>query len=324
MNQICSLFDELRAYKRSRALTVAITGGILDAIGDGGETFDKVAANCDMSEDWACSLLGVLADLELVECVKDKWRLTPAGRDAAIDEALRSFANYHLHCYEAWRDLPERTGGVLPDTGFHQRSIGNPVFASAYLQSMEAIAQRSLSFLQKECHLDGNIVDVGAGPSTFCRFLATSSKYSITGLDLSPLVEMAKQLFKYPDTFEWVATDFRDYVSENRFDGLFCSHLLEYASLAELPGWLARLRGFLRPSGTAAFLVFLRESQEDRVIDLDLFELSTGLNGERLGHICTLDEFRAVLQDAGAKNIMLKALPEGPSYSEYLVTCTWT
>lgn len=323
MSRMCSLFDELRAYKRSRALTVAITGGLLDAISDDGGTSDKVAADCGMSEDWACSLLGVLADLELVECVKDNWRLTSAGRDAATDKALRSFASYHLHCYEAWKDLPERTGGVSSNGGFHRQSIGNPVFARAYLQSMEAIGQRSLPFLQKECHLDGNVVDVGAGPSTFCRHLAATPECRVTGLDLPPLVESAKQLFRYPDPFEWVAADFREYAPEDRFDGLFCSHLLEYASPSELPGWLAQLRGFLRPGGTAAFLVFLRESREDRVIELDLFELSTGLNGERLGRICTLDEFRAVLNDAGAKNIMLKALPKGPSYSEYLVTCLW-
>jgi SAM-dependent methyltransferase len=319
-----NLFDELRAYKRSRALAVALTVGLLDAIGNDSLSASRIASACGLGEDWTCSLMAILADLDLVERHKEDWTLTERGKGAVVDQTLRTFAGYHLHCYEAWQALPERCHGTSTTSGFHRRAMQNPEFVRSYLQSMEAIAQRNLPFLQRECSLSGTVLDVGAGPSTFCRYLASSGQCSVTGLDLPPMVAVAKDLFDYPISFRWVAADFRDYEPGTTFDTVFCSHLLEYASASDLPDWLARLRGFLRPGGTAAFLIFLRGAGSATNPDLDLFELSTGLNGERLGHICTSDEFRAVLRNVGATEIACKALPEGPSYSECLFTCGWT
>ena len=324
MSQEChSLFDELRAYKRSRALAVAFTTGLVDAVGSGEHAAGDIAAACGVPEDWASSLLTVLADLDVVEWAGDRWTLTSTGKVAVADQALRAFAGYHLHCYEAWLDLPDRCGGNAVDSGFHRRAAQNPEFVRSYLVSMDAIAQRSLPTLKKECRLSGSVLDVGAGPSTFCRHLAFAGSCHVTALDLPPLVEQAKGLFEYPACFEWVAADFREYMPEREFDALFCSHLLEYASAAELPVWLSQMRGFLRPGGTAVFLTFLREANSEGSAGLDLFELSTGVNGERLGHVCTSDEFQAALQSAGLAEISCKALSKGPSYPEYLVTCTW-
>jgi len=320
MSQACAgLFNELRAYKRSRALAVAFTSGLVDAVREHASTA-RIAAACGLPEDWACSLLAFLADLSVVERSGGRWILTSMGKAADADESLRAFAGYHLHCYEAWQALPEcarrATGG-----GFHRRAMADPEFARSYILSMEAIARRALPFLEKECHLNGDVLDVGAGPSTFCRHLASSGRCRVTALDLPPMVEAAKKSFDYPAGFSWVGVDFREYVAEKKFDGVFCSHLLEYASVSEMPSWLTRLHTFVRPGGTTAFLVFLRKDGSPVSPDLDLFELSTGVNGDQLGHVCTPEEFEKVLHDAGATEIEFKPLPAGPSYAEFLVTC---
>ena len=320
---LANIFDQLRAYKQSRALAVALTLGLLDTLEQGAESSEQVASSCGTLEAWTGSLLAVLADLGLVAHSGNTWRLTPKGRAAATDDALRCFAEYHLHCYEAWLDLPHRCRGSVHDGGFHRRALEDPEFVRTYLLSMESIAQWNLPFLEKECCLRGAVLDVGAGPSTFCRHMACKGNTRVTALDLPPLVEAAKRHFDYPGNFEWIGADFRDYTPEKKFDGLFCSHLLEYASASDLPEWLARLHGFLRPGGTAAFVVFLRDPRPKTDVDLDLFELSTGVNGERLGHVCTTEEFLEVLREAVATEIACEVLPEGPSYSEYLVTCTW-
>lgn len=318
------LFGELRAYKRSRAFAVALSTGLLDAVSSVGLPVASIAAACLMPEDWTYSLLLILADLGLVERREDMWMLTAKGKEAASNQALRAFAGYHLHCYESWLSLPDRCRGIAAGTGFHQQAARNPAFVRAYLLSMDAIAQRSLPFLKKECRLTGTVLDVGAGPATFCRHLASSGRCRVTALDHPQMIEIAKDLFTRPASFEWLAADFRDYAPPRKFDSLFCSHLLEYASPPGLADWLGQMREFLRPGGTAAFLTFLRQAGSDASGDLNLFELSTGLNGERLGHICTADEFKAALQHAGAAGISCNALPEGPSYSEYLVTCIWS
>jgi SAM-dependent methyltransferase len=317
------LFDELRAYKQSRVLAVAFEVGLIDTVGCDGRSVGDIAAACAMSEDWVSSLLAVLANLALVEQAEARWVLTPRGKRAAADQALRTFAAYHLHCYEAWRDLPERCRGHTVGPGFHRLRARDPGFVRSYLLSMDAIAQHSMPFLKEWCGLTGNVLDIGAGPSTFCRCLAESGGCHVTALDLPPVVEEARKLFGLPANFEWVAADFRQYAPRRRFDALFCSHLLEYASASELPVWLTQMGRFLRAGGTGAFLAFLRGAGPRQAPGLDLFELSTGVNGEHLGHICTPDELVDVLKVAGASEIVCKALPEGPSYPEYLVTCTW-
>jgi len=318
-----NLFDELRAYKRSRALAVALSAGVLDVLRSGCKATSNIAAECGIREDWAFSLLSILADLGVVEKTADTWTLTPKGEDAAADEALQAFGGYHLHCYEAWLDLPDRCNGSTSAPGLHRRAAGNGEFVQSYLHSMDAIAQRSLPFLKQKCQLGGTVLDVGAGPSTFCRHLAETQGCRVTALDLPPIAEVAKKLFDYPEGFEWAAADFREYVPAQRFDALFCSHLIEYAPQSELPAWLSRMMGFVRPGGSAAFLTFLRDTESDGTSQLNLFELSTGVNGERLGHICSPGELQEALRNAGAAEIVCKPLPEGPSYSEYLVTCTW-
>lgn len=145
----------------------------------------------------------------------------------------------------------------------------------------------------------------------------------MTAVDLPPIVKEAQKLFGCLPNFEWAAADFRRYVTAQRFDALFCSHLLEYASELELPEWLAQMAGCIRPEGTAAFLTFLRDAESGSLEQLNLFELSTGVNGERLGHVCTPSEIEKALRKAGASDIVCAPLPKGPSYSEYLVTCTW-
>ncbi len=325
MNRDChGLFQELRAYKRSRALVVAFSCGLVDALACDGKTTRDAAAVCGMSEEWASSLLRILADLEVVEKVQEIWKLTCRGRNAVADGAFRAFAGYHLHCYEAWLDLPARCFGNATGPGFHRRAAANRAFVHAYLDSMDVLAQQHLSFLKQHCRMQGTILDVGAGPSTFCRSLARDDNCRVTAMDLPPIVEEARKLFDCPEGFEWVASDFRGYFPEQRFDALFCSHLLEYASAMELPQWLARLGTFVRPGGTGVFLTFLRGTESNRMAQLNLFELSTGVNGDRLGHICTPDELQKALQTAGASGIACKPLPEGPSYSEWLVTCTWS
>jgi len=323
MTRTChNLFDELRAYKRSRALAVALSVGMLDAVHEGYEKTIDIAARCKVRKDWASSLLRVLADLGVVERTAEVWKLTRTGGEAVSDEALRAFSGYHLHCYEAWLDLPARCNGRAGTQGYHRRAARNREFVQSYLRSMDAIAQRSLPFLKRHCRLDGKILDVGAGPSTFCRHLAEDRGCHVTALDLPPIVEEARKLYGCTPRCKWTGGDFREYAPPQQYDAVFCSHLIEYASQAELPGWLSRIIGFVRPGGNSAFLTFLREEGAAEAAQLNTFELSTGVNGEDLGHICAPSELEDALKVAGAADVACTPLPEGPSYSEYLVTCT--
>lgn len=319
-----NVFEDLRAYKRSRILAVAIELGLLDALRNGDASVEQVAVASGVTPDWAWSLLVALAGLGLVSRRDGCWRLTASGIAAHDDQTVRAFAEYHVHCYEAWLDLPRRCRSEKGSPGFHRQRIVVPEFAEAYVRAMEAMASPSLAFLLKECCLSGSILDIGAGPSTFCRHLANTGTCRTTGVDFPPIVEAAKKLFHYPKNYIWVASDIQEYAAPESFNAVFCSHILEYCPAGELQRWLEKFRRFLRPNGKAAFVVFLVEPAQNRSVALDLFELSTGVNGDRLGHICTKEEFQLRLTQAGATGIQCCALPAGASYSEYLVTCGWS
>ena len=283
---------------------------------------DEIAVSCSTALDWTRSLLTAVAALGLSRCEEGRWQLTSEGRAACGDEVVRAFADYHLHCFEAWGVLPDRIRSSGNGPGFHWQRNTDPAFLKAYLRAMEVIARPSLPFLREHCPLSGRILDVGAGPSTYCRELAAHGEYAVTGLDLAPIVEAAKQLFDYPPNYTWIGSEFQNYKPSDAFDAVFCSHLLEYCPADQLPQWLQKLRGFVRPDGVTAFVVFLPTRDSNR-IDLDLFELSTGVNGTQLGHVWGVDEFREVLVNTGASHVRCVPLPNGPSYSEYLVLAKW-
>jgi hypothetical protein len=132
---------------------------------------------------------------------------------------------------------------------------------------------------------------------------------------------MARQLYGESSQTIWIEEDFFSWDVPYGYDAIYCSHFLEYCPNSRLSSWLRRMRNCLNPNGYAAFVVFLRDENLPIQPNLDLFEISTGLNGDALGHICTQTEFESALAEAGFSNIITKAIPSGPSYSEYLVTC---
>ncbi|MBL8827110.1 MAG: methyltransferase domain-containing protein [Planctomycetaceae bacterium] len=317
------LLDELRAYKRSRALAVAFKLGVLELARQRPARIEELAIECNVDAEWACSLLAILGDLDLVRYDGEQYELTPAGLLACDDEVSIAFAAYHFYCYEAWVELPERVRSSGAATGFHERKIIDPAFAEAYLRAMDVIAKRNTAFLGDRCSLRRRILDVGAGPSTFCRHLATNDAgITVTALDLPPIVSAAQRMFAYPSNYIWVASDYLSYCPDARFDAIFCSHVLEYCPQKLLVNWIGKCRQLLQPGGVAAFVVFLKEEGKNHN-ELNLFELSTGVNGTQLGHVCTVEEFRLVLSESGATRIECVPLPAGASYSEYLVTVAW-
>ena len=189
---------------------------------------------------------------------------------------------------------------------------------------MRYIAESHIKFLGQECgsFLTGEVLDIGAGPSSLCRCLVKKDAgVRVTALDFHELVLMAQEIYEIPANFKWVAGDFLDWEPPTLFDAAYCGHLLEYCPRDDLPRWLRKIRYFIKDDGHLALIVFLRVDDRDASDDLEVFEISTGLNGADLGHILNRVEIADVLRHTGFTNIKIKTVPNGPSYSEYLVTC---
>lgn len=325
MNGLSRLYNELRAYKRSRALSVAIRIGVLRTLQTQPMAVADIASHLSVAENWLRLLLRVLSDLGLVTFTQKGCHLTEEGALAAKDLSLEAFAGYHFYCYESWSPLL----GMLSSKGggeFHRQHINDPDFCLAFLESLDAIARANLDFLKKECTpvLSGHVLDIGAGPSTLCRCLAADGDIDLTALDLPPIASLARQLYGESNHVIWIEEDFFAWEPYRTFDAVFCSHFLEYCPERHLTAWLRRIRQVLVPGGKAVFVLFLRTDEEQLQSELDLFELSTGLNGDALGHVCSTSEFICALEEEGFSEICLRPFPPGPSYAEFLITCAYS
>ena len=322
MNNMSRLYSELRHYKRSRALSVAIRRGVLKAMSTNPASLAELSSRTGIAEAWPRPLLGVLQDLELISLDESEFCLTQEGAQADADPTLTAFAGYHFNCFDAWRMLPDHIEGISGG-GFHRARIEDPDFCRAYLESMDCIAGANIEFLRRECNdaLRGAVLDIGAGPATLCRSLAEDNSIFLAALDLPLMVHMARRLYGESDHIRWIEADFTKWLADRRYDAAFCSHFLEYCPRPQLPRWLDRIKNCIKPDGNLVLVSFLRSNDGSIEPELDMFELSAGLNGEMPGHLCTVKELAGALQKAGFKVMDIGQIPEGPSYSEFLVRC---
>lgn len=325
MKNIAGLIDALRSYKSSHLLATSISLGMLAVFSKGEVTVEEVSKHCEISAGFSRIFLKVLSAHGLVEAAGKGFRLTSLGTEAIKSEMFCSFASYHMNVFPAWGELrhccrPGAIGG-----GYHRRAMSDPQFCRSYLLAMESIAQSNVHVLLEICSslFQGRILDLGAGPSTVGRQLAEIRDLLLTGIDFPPMIDTACKLFNYPENFTWIGEDFRNFTPVEPFNGVFCSHFLEYCPEGSLDLWLQKIGTFIKPHGKTAFVIFLRTKETEENIELDLFEISTGLNGDTLGHVCSFEEMEAALRKQGCTEIRCSPLPSGASYPEYLVTCTW-
>lgn len=325
MSYLKEVYGAERAYKRSRVVTTAIHLGILTAIkkSDQGLSLDDLQEVLGFSPLWLRSVVNVLLFEGLIYREDGQYHLSCIGEEAESDPALRAFSGYHFHCFESWLHLPHalRTGEA---GNFHRRRMGDVDFCRAYLESMNAIAQTHMQFLKTACtsYLRSSVLDVGAGPSSLCRELASvDSGLRVTAVDYPEIVSLAREIYTAPPNFQWLSGDFLALDVEKPFDAVYCGHVIEYCPETDLASWLGRIRSFLREGGHLVLLLFMRPEIGDESEDLDLFELSTGLNGPQLGHIVRKPEITDALAISGYRDINVTPIPQGPTYTEFVITC---
>jgi ubiquinone/menaquinone biosynthesis C-methylase UbiE len=326
MLKIETLYDELRSYKLARVLSMAIKLGLLHSLVQKSMTIEMLAEEKKLSSNTIKIFLNVLRNFDLVSYSLQFYTLTETGHQAAHDVALHSFAGYHEHCFSAWELLPEFCSDAKKSgMGFHRKQIKNQSFCEAYLKSMDAIAKKQLNAIESICEplITGNLLDIGAGPSVFGRFLAEKMLCNVTAIDFPEVIDTAKKLYGAPAGFDWLGMDFMQYFPKQLFNIAYCSHVLEYLSGEQLDKWLEHVRNVLVPNGKVIFVCFLRDENPDSLqLELDMFELSTCLNGSSIGQVVSESQIKKILKKSGYEDIIITALPSGPSYGEYLITCT--
>lgn len=320
MNSAISyLISELRAYKRAHTLASAVSSGILDVIQSGNDKISKISNATGIDQRYCFDYLEILRYYKLINIDDDCYIVTEIGKAAAMNDEFRAFSVYHLKEFEAWTQLNENAKLGAVGGKFHAKEMTDGEFTTAYMNMMNLIAEKNTEYIYEKIKhlLKGNIIDVGAGPATFCRYAAKRAPINVTLVDYHEIVKKNKEMFSYPVEFTWVETDFRSYKPNKLYDCSFCSHIMEY-----YPDDFSTVRNMVKSDGFSIFVLFLRQ---ENTCDPDsaLYEISTGLNGVSIGHIFTIKEISDKLSKYGGRNIEILPLPGDVSYKEYLVLCEW-
>ena len=321
MSELNSLSNEFRAYKASRLLSVAFQKQVPHCLLNNALTLAEIAKIAGIQEPWLIPIMGILADRKLVQKKHERFELTKLGKEAVTDESLNAIAGYHFHCFDSWSYLPEALNSGHGGQ-FHKKRLADPEFIISYLKAMDAIARNSLSFLFDRCYsiLARDVIDIGAGPATLTRQICLNNHITkVTALDFPEISSMAKKIFNVSPNFTWEPEDFWQWNPGKQVDSVFCSHFLEYLDIYEFNRSIQRIKGYLKAGGDIVLVTFLR--QKGGCADLDLFELSTGLNGSSLGHIFDEKEIRLSLAANNLSVYCFETLPNGPSFNEVLICC---
>jgi len=98
------------------------------------------------------------------------------------------------------------------------------------------------------------ILDLGSGFGRFAYFCDLLGYKKYTGIDLSGGIGICTKLF--PD-YKFIKDDFNNYLtaSEEEFDVIFISHVLEHLKKDAMPDFLEKIRSKLKDNGIAIITV---------------------------------------------------------------------
>jgi SAM-dependent methyltransferase len=127
---------------------------------------------------------------------------------------------------------------------FHYSDYESQLMDQDYIRML----QRPRVRFFKECK---KVLDLGSGPGVFLELLNEAGIEAV-GVDRSEaIVEKAKRKgFRaiHSDLFEYLRT------TEDRYDGIFCSHLLEHLPFGEVVRLIEEIVARLLPGGTLVFV----------------------------------------------------------------------
>jgi SAM-dependent methyltransferase len=299
------------SYWACCAMQAAVKLDLFTALTDGPRTEEKLAAGlaCDLRA--LRMLVTALVALEFLERRGDEVAASPSALTylaRTSPEYVGFIIRHHAHIMPGWFNLAESVRSGRPARGEGPVRTGDEEAREAFLMGMFNVARGQAETVAKALDLSGRsrLMDVGGGPGTYAvHFCLRHPGLRALVFDLPTSEPFAREVvarYGLSDRVDFVGGDFlRDELPKGQ-DVAWLSQVLH----GESPGNAARLvrnaAASLNPGGLLAVQEFVLDDDRSGPAHSALFSLNM-LVGTDGGQAYTLGEIRAMLENAGARDV---------------------
>jgi len=309
------------SYWASCALSAAVQLDLFTALAEGPLTGEKLAARLGCDQRALGMLVTALVALEFLERRGEAVAASPralAYLARTSPEYIGFIILHHAHIMPGWVKLAEsvRLGRPALEKIYFQNDEDEE--REAFLMGMFNVARGQAAAVAKALDLAGRsrLIDVGGGPGTYAvQFCLGQPGLRALVFDLpatEPFARAVAARSGLADRIDFMGGDFlRDELPKGQ-DVAWLSQVLHGESPENAARLVEKAAASLNPGGLLAVQEFVLDNDRSGPAHSALFSLNM-LVGTPGGQAYTLDEIRAMLVKAGARDIRaLEAdLPQG-------------
>lgn len=318
------VFENLQAFQRTAALRAAIELDVFRAIGQGHGDVASIARHARSSERGIRILCDYLVIMGILQKVNGRYEHTPSSAvflDPSSPACLASMATFigDPQLREPYDHLAEivRTGKTtLPGDGSLEAE--NPmwvVFARNMAPMMALLAGPVAKIALNGRSGPLAVLDIAAGHGLFGIEVAKQNPQArIMGLDWAPVLQVALENARKAGVegrYETLPGSAFDVNFGGPYDVVLLTNFLHHFDVETCVGMLKKVKGSLKPGGTAATLEFV--PNDDRVSPPMAAGFSmTMLASTPSGDAYTFRELASIYERAGFKDIAAHPIPMSP------------
>ena len=302
------------SYWACCALQAAVQLDLFTALAGGPRTEEQLAGSLGCDPRALGMLVTALVSLEFLERRGEAVAAPPGVLEylaAASPEYVGFIIKHHAHIMPAWTGLAEAVrGGGGPGRGPNSAHTEDEAEREAFLMGMFNVARQQAETIAGALDLAGRsrLIDIGGGPGTYAvYFCLRNPGLKATVFDLPATERFARRVaerYGLADRIGFAGGDFlRDELPKGQ-DAAWLSQVL-HGERPERAALLVRnAAACLRPGGLLGLQEFALDNDRAGPAHSALFSLNM-LVGTDGGQAYTLDELRAMLENAGAGDIRL-------------------
>ena len=273
-------------YWASAALGAGVQAGLFDALGDGESSAEQLASSCGTAANQTTALLDALVGLSLLTKSEQQYRiapdyvdlLSPSGGRCMLD-ALR----LNLDMYPMWGKLGEcvKSGGPAVPPEAHLG--GDDARTRRFVMGMHSRALAIEPMIVGAVDVAGKsrLLDVGCGPGTFSRAIASANPMlNVTLFDLPPVLNVARELTTdHPaaDRITFTPGSYREGELPGGHDAAFYCGALHQETEESAAALFQRLFKALEPGGSLTVIDLMLEDDRANPAFSALFSINMKL-----------------------------------------------
>ena len=309
------------SYWASCALQAAVQLDLFTALAEGPLTGEQLAVRLGCDQRALDMLATALAALGFLERRGEAVAATPGALNylaRTSPEYIGFIILHHAHIMPGWVSLAQsvRLGRPALEKIYFQNDEDEE--REAFLMGMFNVARGQAATVAKALDLAGRsrLIDVGGGPGTYAvQFCLGQPGLRALVFDQPATEPFAREVaarYGLSDRVDFMGGDFlRDELPKGQ-DVAWLSQVLHGESPENAARLVEKAAASLNPGGLLAVQEFVLDNERSGPAHSALFSLNM-LVGTKGGQAYTLDEIRAMLEQAGARDVRtLEAdLPQG-------------